>query len=35
MIGCHGNQKAKFVKIKGELIRSYMGGKAETLQKFS
>ena len=37
LIGCHGNQKAKFEKIylKTHLLRSHKGAKAETLQKCS
>ena len=35
-IGCHGNRNAKFEKIlKNQLLRSYMGHKAETLQNCS
>ena len=34
---CHGNQKAKFLEKKNinQLLRSYMGDKAKTLQKCS
>ena len=36
LIGCHRNQKAKFANIlKKQLLRSYMGDKAETLQNCS
>ena len=41
LIGCHGNQKTNFAKNikkkkkKKKLFRSYIGDKAETLQKYS
>ena len=37
LIGCQGNQKAKFLKniLKNQLLKSYLGDKAETLQKSS
>ena len=36
LIGCHGNQKAKFANIfKNQLLRGYMRDKAESLQKRS
>ena len=35
LIGCHGNRKAKFpkIKIQTHLLTSHNGNKAETLQK--
>ena len=35
LIGRHGNQKAEFAKNLKNQLRSFMGDKAETLQKYS